>query len=357
MKQTINMIINIIFLYLISWFFFFCCCFLNITNRVESMSFYQLYELHRKFSSQCFWFVQCKKALQQSTVQTIQQQQQKKEICCLLVAFECRRCFVNFANNTKLHQHIRNRYTKKSKIFIFSLKSSAVFTTIFTSSFSYLCLINHVTRSTSAIIFSSKSSAISTSTHTSSPSYSCLINYVTKSIFTSKFFAVSTTIFILSFLHYFCLINYVTRSIFITSSILYFIVQDLYSMFRQKFKSSSRSAVITRLSFASLFGIFSRQTQIILYFKSKAVLISIRKYAHSRFEDQSTRISHLTVVNLYMSIDLFVNNIINFFINSITNFFDNNFNSFFSFWLHCSLTLDRKCCIIEFQHCCFYEMK
>ena len=217
----------------------------------------------------------------------------KKKTCCLLVVFECRRCFVNFVNNTKLHQHIRDRYTKKLKIFIYiSISSSKLF-------------------------------AIFTSTHISSFLYFCLINHVTRFIFTSKFFVIFTAIFTSSFLHYFCLINHVTRFIF-TSLILYLIVKNLHHMFYARFKSTSFFNIQQSLCFARFFDIRLRQMHIILYFKSitRMKLILIRKYAYSRFENQSTRISYLTIVNSHTSIDFFVNNMINLCVNNFSNFFN-----------------------------------
>ena len=129
--QSIDMIINISF---ISWFSTFCDCFFNLSDMIVSMSSQQLYEFHRRFAFKCSWFQNNETVQRQSTMQTLQQQQQQhqqiiqhqqqqqiEKVFRSIVAFECRRCFVNFANNTKLHQHIRDHHAKKSKIFTFSL--------------------------------------------------------------------------------------------------------------------------------------------------------------------------------------------------------------------------------------------
>ena len=320
--QQINMIIN-----LISWFSFLCRCFFNMFDIIESMSFQRLYELHRKSFLNCSWFVQSNETLQrQSTMQTLQQQQQQqiiqqqqviqqqqieKVFRLIVEVFDCRRCSVNFVNNTKLHQHIRDRHAKRSKTFT---------TFIF---------ISFVTLSNTSI---------------------------TRLIFTSKLFAVFSSwkvianIIRISSSSYSCLINHVTRFIFITSSKSYFIVKDLHHMFHTKFKSASRFVMIIYLFFVSLFDMFFvmflRQTYIISYFKSidystsssSRKINSMRKYVDSKFECQSIRINHLTMISLFISR------------------FVNNFNNHFSFWSHRSSFFDRKDCMKKSQYCCFHKM-
>ena len=131
------------------------------------------------------------------------------------------------------------KFLQMSFVF-FSSKLSAIFTTIFTSSFSYFCLINYVTKFISAVIFSSKSSAAFIST------------------------------------------------ILISSLISYFTIKNFHYMFYTKLKSANLFSIQQSLCFARFFDIRLRQTHITLYFKSKIALISIKKYAHSRFENQST---------------------------------------------------------------------
>ena len=330
----------------ISWFSTLCRCFSSMSDIVESMSLQRLYELHRKFSFKCSWFVQSNEAVQrQSTVQALQQQQhqqtiqhqqqqQTEEAFRSTEAFDCRRCSASFASNTKLHQHIRDHHAKKSKI------STVISTSISTSSPKFFvvssswkaitdiihisprtsCLTNHVTR----LIFTPKPFAVSTSILTSSSSYSCLINHVTRPTFTPKSFAIST-------------------SIFTTSFKSYLTVQDLYSIFHAKLKPTSLRDTQWRLSSARSSGMLSHQTQIISYFKSKTELVSMRKCAHSRMQCQSIRISHLTVVS--------------FFANSMVSRTVKDCSSLFSFWSHRSPILGRKSCMIESRHCCLHGMK
>ena len=117
-----------------------------------------------------------------------QQRVEKLTHVVVIVTFICRRCKNHFNNNIKLYCYIQNRYTKR---FIFI-----------------------------AIIFSSK---FSTTT------------------LTSKHFATFTRIltFLLTFLLLFtqCLINHVTKSFFCLSLSIkaYFIVQNFYNMFYDKF--------------------------------------------------------------------------------------------------------------------------
>ena len=313
----------------------------------------QLYELHRRSSPKCPWFVQSNEALQalqQSAVQALQQQQhqQQAEEAFPTAAFECRRCPASFASNTKLHQHIRDHHAKRPKTSTSTStpppKPSAAsppwkaITDITHTPPRTSCLANHVTRPIftpkpfAASAPSSKPPATSTPILTSPPSYPCLANHVTRPISTPKPSATSTP---------------------------YLTVQDLYRMFHQKPRSSSRSAMATHLSSASPFGMPSRQTRITSYFKPigystpppprKAALAPMRKYAHSRFGGQSTWISHLAIASPYTSIGPSTN--------SMASPFANGFSSLSSSWPHRSPSSGRKTCMGRPQHCCLHGMK
>ena len=369
--QQANMATNTNFI--ISWFSSLCRCFSSMPDIAESMSPHQLYELHRKSSLNCSWFVQSNEALQrQSTVQALQQQQQQQAIqqqaiqqqqteeafrltseAFTIPAFECRRCPASFASNTKLHQHIRDRHAKRPKTSTTPISTSsatppntpimrplkmpsaaplpsppkpsaasppwkAIADTIRTSPpLHYSCLANHVTRPTSTSKPSAASppwKAIADTIHTPPPT-PCLANHVTRPTFTPKPFATSTP---------------------------YLTVEDLYSMFHQKPRSSSRSAMATHLSSASPFGMPSRQTRITSYFKPIGYSTPppprktspMRKYANSRFERESTWISHSAVASL----------------------FTNSLTSLSSSWPHRPPTLGRKSCMRGPQYCCLHRM-
>ena len=324
---------------LISWSSSLCSCFPSLPDMTASMPPQQLYDLHRRSSPKCLWFVQSNEAQRQSAVQTLQQQQhqqtiqhqqqqQTEEVFRPTEAFDCRRCPASFASNTKLHQHIRDHHAKKPK----------------TS-----------TPSTSSPSAASPPWKTITNTIHTPPRTPCLTNHVTRPVSPPKPFATSTTI-LTSPPSYPCLTNHVTRPTSITSPTPYLTVKDLYSMFHQKSRSSSRSAMTTHLSSASPSGMPSRQTRITSYFKSIArmKLASMRKCADLRLQRQWTQISDLTVASPCTFIDLSVNSLS---ANSMTNSFANDFSSLFNFWLHRRPTSDRKTCMKRPQQCCLHEMK
>ena len=77
-----------------------------------------------------------------------------------LEVFVCKRCFIKFSSNIKLHEHIRNHHAKKSKTFIFF-----TFFVLFTLSTLLTLFIFFVVLNMSSKIFSKK---FSTSLLTSS---------------------------------------------------------------------------------------------------------------------------------------------------------------------------------------------
>ena len=168
--------------------FSFCHCFDNCL--IENIQSQRLYEIHAKFTQQCyrqcFWFLQAQQEVEQTRrnpeqhqaeqarlvkkrqeveqvrfykayltrqeqwerdeqARMLKKQQQidkkveeariaKKQEKIRLTIFACRRCSVKFPSNIKFHQHICDHHTRKSKsavssppIFSFTFSHSAVF--------------------------------------------------------------------------------------------------------------------------------------------------------------------------------------------------------------------------------------
>ena len=66
-----------------------------------------------------------------------------------LKVFVCKRCFVKYFNNIKLHDHIRNYYTKKSKVALFTSFISFTSLVVFT-----LFVVFNISSQMSFILFS-----------------------------------------------------------------------------------------------------------------------------------------------------------------------------------------------------------
>ena len=127
----VSIVCNIILLF---WIPNFCFCFANYLQAIaETVTFQYFYQIHQKSFSQCFWFLQAQQAckthqisLKQARLAKQQQQveqarlakqHQEKKIARIAKEraerFACKRCFVKFASNIKLHVHVREHHTKK----------------------------------------------------------------------------------------------------------------------------------------------------------------------------------------------------------------------------------------------------
>ena len=219
-QSTINIIVDIFFNNnFVLWFFFFCNCFFFMFDTVARISLQKLYEMHSEIFFQCRWFLQCNKAIQQQIQQQFRQYviQQSQHLLTITTekirVFECRRCHVKFNNNTKLYNYVKDRYAKKSKIFLFILLFIFLFvlltviSTRFLSKFFMNILYTFSQKFSSSFLFSQKPFIV----------------------FLLKFFIA------MFFLHLQRLINYNTKLIFNTlsslSSKLYFTMLNLYNMF------------------------------------------------------------------------------------------------------------------------------
>ena len=238
--------------------------------------------------------------------------------------FSCKRCFVKFFSNIKLHEHVRTKHAKK-----FSAISITI--TLFISSF-ITSFISSIISSTTSRISISWVEIISRSMTSS------------KSSRISRFTALSTSSFFSILLHQES-INQTTKRLFITSSFAtlmksYLSMQNLYIKFHEKFKSSSFSTMQQHLS--SAFFCDLHQKHITSYFKSvidinhsfelRIKLVSNRKNANSKSRTQSTWIDHLTLVRSC-----------------------NTQDKFFNLFRHCSnhsSISDRRICMNERQHHC-----
>ena len=278
------------------------------------------YADHLRLSSKCKWL------------------KEHHETLTLAKKHACRRCSAKFFNNIKLHNHVRDHYTKKSinneKSSIILSVSSSILSISFVMS---IAITSFVTTFTTSKISISWTEIVSRSM---TPSKSSRL-----SRFTLKYdlFTSSSS----SILLHQKSINQTTKRFFTTRfKTSYLSMQDLYIRFHEKFRSSSFSTMQQHLSFASFSeqSMRIRQKRIISYFKSAIdsnhnfesistiKLVSNKKHANSKSRTQSTWIDHLTFAKLYIIKD-----------------------RFFNLHCHCSNLSsfhDRRICMNERQHRC-----
>ena len=235
-----------------------CQCYESMFDSLFEIAIFinaqDLYELHAKFAwmRNCSWFLRAQEVVQ-----------------CW--SFACKRCFVRFSSNIKLHKHIRNHHAKsvvssftssstsseliiflddiskfsQSKILSFTL-SISIFSSFFTSKF--LSLSNFA----SEFVFKRSESASLTSSVSSS----------------QKFASVRST----------------------SLSKSYLIIDDLFKMFVEKLKRT-KSFVIQQSLLSSDVSVV-RQARIISYFLSisKSTKIEVFSSVHDSMK-QSIRSS------------------------------------------------------------------
>ena len=294
------------------WSLFLCDCFVNdlMFDMIVFKISQRIYQIHRNHSLCCKWYLQAERVRDTHTkhdrqveqARLIEQQSQNfsaqiienvmnswQSIWKKLIQqqidenriekkrqetekikaeiFACRRCSVKFSNNIKLHQHICDHHTKKSKfvvsnsfttfsqsiIFLFDSSKSATQSKIlsFISSFTFSISI-FSSPFTSKRVISSKISSLSGSApeFVSKHSENTFICSFTSSFISQKSATMRPT--------------FLFKSIFKTSSKFYLTIDDLFSMFVEKDMRAKLFAIQNSFFSSDIFVL--RQTRIISYF-------------------------------------------------------------------------------------------
>ena len=219
--------------------------------------------------------------------------------------FACRRCFVKFSSNIKLHEHIRDHHAKKSKFAVSnssttSITSSQSVVIISLTLFESIIFLFDSSKSASQsktlrILSSTSSTSIFLSSFTSKRIISSKISSLSSfaSEFVSKRSKIASIVCSLTSSHTFVAMRSTLffKSIFDIFTKIYLTIIDLYIMFAEKFTRAKLFSSQNSSFFSNVFVTY--QTRIIAYFLFvKSTQFKLFTSMHDSIK-QSTRVSFL----------------------------------------------------------------
>ena len=244
---------------------------INKRQEVEKIRFYKTYLIRQEQWERDEQARMLKKQQQRQEVEK-EVRITKKQEEARLTTFACRRCFVKYSSNIKLHEHIRDHHRKKSKSVVSSSSTSSISFESTVSSKSIISLSDSSKSASQSKILSTSSSSRSVSIFSSlftskrviSSNISSLSSSASEFVlkrsesasFTSSSSSSQKSVTMRSTLLF--------KSIFATSTKFYLTINDLYIMFAKKFMRAKLFSS-QNSSFSSDVFVF-RQARIIVYF-------------------------------------------------------------------------------------------